>query len=463
MKSIEGKDSQMVVDKLYEQMQEDNEFFFRVRLDDDAKVCCLFWRDSMMLEDYNIFGDVMVFDTTYRTNKYNLICAPFVGINNHWKNTMFACAFLGDETKESFEWVFETFKKSMRGKCPISIFTDQDAAIATAIEKIFPNSRHRLCLWHLSQNANSRFGLIKADKQFKKDFHKCLSGCITPIEFEDTWKTMITRYNLQDDSWFKRLYSLKEKWSTAFSKDFFSAGILSSQRSESTNHAIGFNASKTTSLTEFYSIFQATVHRWRREEEMDDFNCTKGIPSSDFCMSALLKHASLVYTHTLFRDFEDEFKYAMASDIENLYAEGNNFIYRVCLNGIIGSDQRVYFNKLDSIVYCECKNFNESGWLCFHCIRVLHAHSYKQIPKKYISTRWKRLAKKEVWEKYDKEKREKGEINNFTPWRLHMIRRYYNLIIKSHKLEEARKVIEESFRKASITVENIIKKEEAKH
>ncbi|KAL2937837.1 Protein FAR1-RELATED SEQUENCE 4 [Bienertia sinuspersici] len=195
---------------------------------------------------------------------------------------------------------------------------------------------------------------------------------------------------------------------------------------------------------------------------MDDFNCTKGIPSSDFCMSALLKHASLVYTHTLFRDFEDEFKYAMASDIENLYAEGNNFIYRVCLNSIIGSDQRVYFNKLDSIVYCECKNFNESGWLCFHCIRVLHAHSYKQIPKKYISTRWTRLAKKEVWEKYDKEKREKGEINNFTPWRLHMIRRYYNLIIKSHKLEEARKVIKESFRKASITVENIIKKEEAK-
>ncbi|XP_056688220.1 protein FAR1-RELATED SEQUENCE 5-like [Spinacia oleracea] len=48
-------------------------------------------------EDYKIHGDVTVFDTTYRTNRYNLICAPFVGINNHWKNTMFACAFLGDE------------------------------------------------------------------------------------------------------------------------------------------------------------------------------------------------------------------------------------------------------------------------------------------------------------------------------------------------------------------------------
>ncbi|XP_021721530.1 protein FAR1-RELATED SEQUENCE 5-like [Chenopodium quinoa] len=99
MKPINGSDSQTVVDKLYEQMTEDNEFFFRVRLSEDGKVCCLFWRDAMMLEDYKIYGDVMVFDTTYRTNKYNLICAPFVGINNHWRNTMFACAFIGDETK----------------------------------------------------------------------------------------------------------------------------------------------------------------------------------------------------------------------------------------------------------------------------------------------------------------------------------------------------------------------------
>ena len=47
--------------------------------------------------------DVMVFDTTYRTNKYNLVCAPFIGINNHWKNTISACAFFADETTTSFE------------------------------------------------------------------------------------------------------------------------------------------------------------------------------------------------------------------------------------------------------------------------------------------------------------------------------------------------------------------------
>ena len=89
-----------------------------------------------MLEDYKIYGDVVVFDTTYRTNRYNLICAPFVGINNHWMNTMFACAFIGDEKTNSFIWLLETFKKSMENKCSTSIFTDQDQAMNNAIEKV---------------------------------------------------------------------------------------------------------------------------------------------------------------------------------------------------------------------------------------------------------------------------------------------------------------------------------------
>ncbi|XP_057248234.1 protein FAR1-RELATED SEQUENCE 5-like [Beta vulgaris subsp. vulgaris] len=246
IKPIEGQDSQKVVDNLYEQMQTESNFFFRVRLNDEGKA--------------------------------------------------------------------------------------------------FPTSRHRLCIWHLSQNANQQFGLMKADKEFKNIFHKCLSGCITITEFEQTWTTMTTKYKLEDDRWFNRLYSLKEKWCTAFSKDFFSAGILSSQRSESANHAIGFKASKTTSLSDFFSIFQQTVIRWRRQEERDDFDCTKGIPKSDLCMSPLLKHAALVYTHTLFRDFEDEFKHAMASAIELVGTQGNTLTYRVFLNGIDGSSQQVSFN-----------------------------------------------------------------------------------------------------------------------
>ncbi|XP_056690784.1 protein FAR1-RELATED SEQUENCE 1-like [Spinacia oleracea] len=114
----------------------------------------------------------------------------------------------------------------------------------------------------------------------------------------------------------------------------------------------------------------------------------------------------------------------------------------------------------DSTVTCTCKNFEESEWLCFHCLRILHLHSINIIPDRYITTRWTRYAKKQIWERVDTIKREKGEINNFTGWRLHMIRRYYNLILKGHKIAKARKFIEEKFKTDNKAVDEIIKKEE---
>lgn len=136
MNIIEAGDAQTFLDMIRAENTLDQEFFYSVKLDSEARLANVFWRDSLMKEDYSIYGDVVVFDTTYRTNKYNLICAPFVGINNHWKNVMFGCAFISDEKTETFEWLFEQFKISMGNKCPITIFTDQDLAIANGILKV---------------------------------------------------------------------------------------------------------------------------------------------------------------------------------------------------------------------------------------------------------------------------------------------------------------------------------------
>ena len=136
MKTIEGGDAQTVIDKLIEESEKDPEFYYRVKLNEQGQLIALFWSDSMMREDYNIYGDVVIFDTTYRTNRYNLICGPIVGINNHWKTVMFGCAFIADEKVESFEWVLRQLRKAMINKPPKSIFTDQDFAMSRAIENV---------------------------------------------------------------------------------------------------------------------------------------------------------------------------------------------------------------------------------------------------------------------------------------------------------------------------------------
>jgi hypothetical protein len=128
----------------------------------------------------------VVFDTTYRTNKYNLICAPFVGVNHHWKNVMFGCAFFLDETIDSFKWLFNSFLESIGNRSPVTIFTEQDQAMSNAIKKVFLDTHHRLCLWHIAKNAPSHLGELNANSEFKYLFNKCKKYYDSKIEFQET-------------------------------------------------------------------------------------------------------------------------------------------------------------------------------------------------------------------------------------------------------------------------------------
>ena len=65
-----------------------------------------------MVVDYGLFGDVVCFDTTYRTNKNHRPLAPIIGVNHHRQIVVFGAAFLYDETTETFSWLFRTLLKS---------------------------------------------------------------------------------------------------------------------------------------------------------------------------------------------------------------------------------------------------------------------------------------------------------------------------------------------------------------
>ncbi|XP_019174289.1 PREDICTED: protein FAR1-RELATED SEQUENCE 5-like [Ipomoea nil] len=146
VKSLDGTDSNSLIEIFRRRQSNESDFFFDFEVDSDSRLCNFFWRDGQMRRDYELFGDLLVHDTTYRTNKYDMICGPFVGMNHHCMNVMFGCGFLKNERIESFVWLFKAFLRSMDGKCPQSIMTDQCAAMAAAISIVFPSSRHRLCI-----------------------------------------------------------------------------------------------------------------------------------------------------------------------------------------------------------------------------------------------------------------------------------------------------------------------------
>ncbi|CAL1357706.1 unnamed protein product [Linum trigynum] len=173
MVKIEAGDAQSVMNCFKKKKALDPMFFYAVQVNQKNCFTNFFWRDGRSRIDYDCFGDVMIFDTTYSTNKYNLICAPFVGVNHHRQNTIFGCAFILDETVAKFGWLFKAFLELMGNISPVTIFTDQDATMAKAIKEVFDDNTHRLCLWHISKNAPSRFGDLNGDSAFLELWNKC--------------------------------------------------------------------------------------------------------------------------------------------------------------------------------------------------------------------------------------------------------------------------------------------------
>lgn len=51
-----------------------------------------------MIVDYELFGDIVYFDTAYRTNKEYRSLATFVGFNYHREVVIFGAALIYDET-----------------------------------------------------------------------------------------------------------------------------------------------------------------------------------------------------------------------------------------------------------------------------------------------------------------------------------------------------------------------------
>lgn len=66
---------------------EDPQFYYAFKTtkvsDEDNKVLCIFWVDGYSRKMYELYGDCLSFDTTFKTNRYNLPFAPFVGITGH--------------------------------------------------------------------------------------------------------------------------------------------------------------------------------------------------------------------------------------------------------------------------------------------------------------------------------------------------------------------------------------------
>ena len=96
---------------------------FSVDTDDDGRIKTLMWTNSRSRMQYEHFGDVVSFDTTFKTNRYDMPFGLFVGVNNHFQTVLLGGVLMTDEKIESFIWVFRELASVMGGQAPKTILT----------------------------------------------------------------------------------------------------------------------------------------------------------------------------------------------------------------------------------------------------------------------------------------------------------------------------------------------------
>ncbi|XP_010279169.1 PREDICTED: protein FAR1-RELATED SEQUENCE 5-like [Nelumbo nucifera] len=371
-----------------DRQSQDPSFVYAIQLDQAELVTNLFWADAQMIVDYAYFGDVVCFDTTYRINKKNRPFAIFVGVNNYRQTIIFGAALLYDESIDTFEWLFKVFLKTMGGKKPNAMLTDDDAIVEKAINLVLPESHHRLCVWHMFQNAAKHLsGVFEKFKTFSKDFSSCVYDCEDVDEFEDAWKNMINRYELRENNWLQRLYSKRHKWALAFERETFSADMSTIQRSENLNNCLKKYLNIKYDLSRFLQHFERVVTDRRYEELKAEFAATQSTPTMA-THTGILDFAAHVYTPPIFSMFYNEVLQQLNCRIEEDHVVSETIVeYTICVYGV-NRRFKVIFDSRNDSVSCSCKKFEFVGILCRHALKILDYRRVEMLPSCYILKRW---------------------------------------------------------------------------
>ncbi|GJR64514.1 FAR1-related sequence 5-like protein [Tanacetum coccineum] len=166
----------------------------------------IFWVDGRSRDAYLKFGDVVIFDVTYFTNKFKFPFALIVGVNHHGQSIIFGGALLENEKEETFKWLFKQFLGCMFNKCPSAIITDQDKAICNAVKHVFPNTRHRYCAWHIKKHVLEH---LQPFSVHYSDFQEAFKQWVrsdTFKDFESQWVVLHDKYNLETSNWMMDIF-----------------------------------------------------------------------------------------------------------------------------------------------------------------------------------------------------------------------------------------------------------------
>ncbi|XP_031101941.1 protein FAR1-RELATED SEQUENCE 5-like [Ipomoea triloba] len=343
-------------DTLFKRRELCEAFGFEYDVDESDQLSRVFLADAVSRKNFSLFGDVVSFDATYRSNRYNLVFVPFTDIDNHKRCITFGAGLLTKEDIDSYLWLLESFKKIM-GHDSICVVTDQDPAVKVVVAQVFGASKHRFCMWHIMCKVGEKVGpVLSKDEVFRRKLN-CIvwDNSIDPEAFELRWNQIMEKYGLGDNGWFRYLFESPVHFGHlhTFMMSLWRVCAIGAQR-----HA------------------QAKLNA----------DCEACFPVLKTPLT-LERHAMGVYTISVFYDVQEEICAACFSCQVVSLSDSDGCVSYVIKDG----DHRAWAVDLvldDNCARCSCKMFERMGLLCKHIFFVFKDRGLESIPSRYLVHQW---------------------------------------------------------------------------
>ncbi|OAY63886.1 Protein FAR1-RELATED SEQUENCE 9 [Ananas comosus] len=308
---------------------------------------------------------------------------------------VFGCAFMTDESEDSFAWLFDTWLMLMSRQKPASFTTGYSEAVEAAARKVLPDVRHRFCKRDVFSKSKEKLAdVYSAHPSFKAELKKCVGESESVEEFESSWNSLIERYDLVENIWLLKLYSIRHKWVPVFFKDKFFGEFSGGTKLETMQKFFQRHSITTTTLRDLVTQFDKAMAGQYEKEIQADFATIHTRPVMK-TPSPLEKQASDIYTKTIFELFQDELVETSGFLTEKV-DDGVTSIFRVIKVEDSSKTHVVKYNDSEKSIICSCCKFEFSGILCRHVFRVMMVLSILSLPDSYILKRWTRNAKSDA-------------------------------------------------------------------
>ncbi|XP_072974450.1 protein FAR1-RELATED SEQUENCE 6-like [Typha angustifolia] len=395
LKFVSG-DREAVCQFLVDMQTKNSYFFYSVDLDEEGRLKNVFWADGKSRIAYKYFNDVILFDTTFLIDQFDLPLASFVGVNHHGQSVLLGCGLLSDDTAETYIWLFKTWLTCMLGHPPAAIITDRSKAMQEAVAKVFPKSHKRQCLWHIMKRFRYNLQELAGFKMVKRSFKKVVYDSMRANEFEGGWQGMVQKFGLEENEWLRSLYEDRHCWAPIFVKDYFWAGMSLTLHGECMESFFQEYVDNKTSLQQFLSNYEMIVQSKHEKEVMADHESFHKSPQL-ITQIYMEQQLSKVYTFNMFKMFQDEMKALTYCTPSLVKIDGLVSIFQV-IEHVSSKDGRtieqksyeVLYNENELEVRCICCCFQFKGIICRHVLSVLTYQDVVEVPSKFIVERWRK-------------------------------------------------------------------------